>query len=154
MASAPSCSLTATCRTASHSCPTSPPGGFLASFPALQVYAVHPPITKRYHTWYSCQIRAGTHQVHVLVERIRVSSQVPHAVFSLEWRVKMVIVPIGLKVKLNLFIKSLDASRQKAMDAKGLPLLQGEGHPLEPLRVPDQSFLLTYPWFNCLTYLR
>ena len=54
----------------------------------------------------------------------------------------------GLKVKLNLFIESLDASRKEAMDAKGLPLLQGEGHPLEPLWVPDKLFLLTVPWIN------
>ena len=95
----------------------------------------------------------GTHQIHVLVERIRVSSQVPHAVFSLGRKEKVVTVSAELRVKLNLFFKSLDASRKKPVDAKGLSLLQGEGHPLEPLRVPDQICLLTNPWFNC-SYLR
>ena len=57
-------------------------------------------------------------------------------------------------MRVNLLVESLYASRKEAVDAKGLPLLQGEGHPLEPLWVPGQRFLLTYPWFNCSAYLR
>ena len=47
---------------------------------------------------------------------------------------------IRARSELNLLVKSLYASRKKAVDAKGLPLLQGEGHPLEPLWVPEQTF--------------
>ena len=54
-------------------------------------------------------------------------------------------------MRVNLLIESLYASRKEAVDAKGLPLLQGESHPLEPLWVPDQHFLLTISLFQLLS---
>ena len=118
LASAPSCSLTATCRTASRSCPAGPPGWLDRRWQRSAA-----------NTW---SITMNNYQVHILVERVRVSPQVPHAIFSLGSNIQERLV----QSPSNLFVKSLNTCWEKPMDAKSLPFLQSERHALEPLGVP------------------